>query len=64
MLLLLKNKILMTIKLISLDSKNCDRFNREHSELPLLLYLPGMDGLGDLLQTQVKYLQSLFEIRG
>ena len=54
----------MKIKLISLDSQNCDRLNSENSELPLLLYLPGMDGLGDLLQTQVKYLQSLFEIRG
>jgi len=32
--------------------------------LPLLIYLPGMDGTGTLLQPQLKYLQDHFEVWG
>jgi len=54
----------MNIKLISLDGRSCDLVNNHKSKLPLLIYLPGMDCLGHLLQTQVPYLESIFVIRG
>ena len=54
----------MNIRLISLDTKSRDLVNYQNSERPLFIYLPGMDGLGHLLQTQVPYLESLLMIRG
>ncbi len=49
-----------------LKRENCPRFitpNRSNPHLPLFVFLPGLDGTGQLLHTQTATLEKVFDVR-